>query len=60
MTGRIGIDDIEPVVSGGQYPGKAVVGEVVPVSATVWREGHDAVAASVVVTGPDSTSTYIR
>lgn len=60
MTGRIGIDDIEPVVSGGQYPGKAVVGEVVPVSATVWREGHDAVAASVVVTGPDGTSTYIR
>ena len=60
MTGRIGIDDIEPVVSCGQYPSKAVVGEVVPVSATVWREGHDAVAASVVVTGPDGSSTYIR
>ncbi|ADG77909.1 Alpha-1,4-glucan:maltose-1-phosphate maltosyltransferase OS=Tsukamurella paurometabola (strain ATCC 8368 / DSM / CCUG 35730 / CIP 100753 / JCM 10117 / KCTC 9821 / NBRC 16120 / NCIMB 702349 / NCTC 13040) OX=521096 GN=glgE PE=3 SV=1 [Tsukamurella paurometabola] len=60
MTGRIGIDDIEPVVSCGQYPSKAVVGEVVPVSATVWREGHDAVAATVVLTGPDGTSRPVR
>ncbi|MGY4649441.1 alpha-1,4-glucan--maltose-1-phosphate maltosyltransferase [Mycobacterium sp. URHB0021] len=49
MAGRIGIDDVAPVVSGGRYPAKAVVGEVVPVSATVWREGHDAVAATLVV-----------
>ena len=49
MAGRIGIDDVAPVVSGGRFPAKAVVGEVVPVSATVWREGHDAVAATLVV-----------
>jgi starch synthase (maltosyl-transferring) len=49
VAGRIGIDDVAPVVSGGRYPAKAVVGEVVPVRATVWREGHDAVAASLVV-----------
>ncbi|MCK0176461.1 alpha-1,4-glucan--maltose-1-phosphate maltosyltransferase [Mycolicibacterium sp. F2034L] len=49
MAGRIGIDDVQPVVSGGRYPAKAVTGEVVPVSATVWREGHDAVAATLVV-----------
>ncbi len=49
MVGRIGIDDVAPVVSGGQYPAKAVVGEVVPVCATVWREGHDAVSATLVV-----------
>ena len=49
MVGRIGIDDVQPVVSGGRYPAKAVVGEVVPVRATVWREGHDAVAATLVV-----------
>jgi len=49
VAGRIGIDDVAPVVSGGQYPAKAVVGEVVPVRATVWREGHDAVAATLVV-----------
>jgi starch synthase (maltosyl-transferring) len=49
VAGRIGIDDVAPVVSAGRYPAKAVVGEVVPVRATVWREGHDAVAATLVV-----------
>ncbi len=37
------------MVSGGIYPAKAVVGEMVPVCATVWREGHEAVAATLVV-----------
>jgi starch synthase (maltosyl-transferring) len=49
VAGRIGIDDVAPVVSAGRYPAKAVVGEVVPVRATVWREGHDVVAATLVV-----------
>jgi starch synthase (maltosyl-transferring) len=49
MPGRIAIDDVRPVVSSGKYPAKAVVGEIVPIRATVWREGHDAVAASLVV-----------
>jgi alpha-1,4-glucan:maltose-1-phosphate maltosyltransferase-like protein len=46
--GRLGIDEVTPEVSGGRFPSKAVVGEVVPVTATVWREGHDAVAATLV------------
>ena len=37
------------MISGGTFPAKAVFGEVVPVRATVWREGHEAVAASLVV-----------
>ena len=49
MAGRIEIDDVAPVVSGGRFPAKAVVGEVVAVRATVWREGHDAVSATLVV-----------
>jgi len=49
VVGRIEIDDVAPVVSGGRFPAKAVVGEIVPVRATVWREGHDAVAATLVV-----------
>ncbi|MET0897702.1 MAG: alpha-1,4-glucan--maltose-1-phosphate maltosyltransferase [Mycobacterium sp.] len=49
MPGRIEIDDVQPVISGGKFPAKAVVGEVVPVCAAVWREGHDAVAATLVV-----------
>ncbi|HEU4362464.1 MAG TPA: alpha-1,4-glucan--maltose-1-phosphate maltosyltransferase [Mycobacterium sp.] len=49
MPGRIEVDDVQPVVSCGRYPAKAVVGEVVPIAATVWREGHEAVAATLVV-----------
>ncbi|AEA23965.1 MULTISPECIES: alpha-1,4-glucan--maltose-1-phosphate maltosyltransferase [Pseudonocardia] len=48
MTGRLGIDDVSPAVGDGRHPSKAVVGEVIPVRASVWREGHDAVAANVV------------
>ncbi|HEY0804851.1 MAG TPA: maltotransferase domain-containing protein, partial [Pseudonocardiaceae bacterium] len=52
MTGRLGIDDISPSVGCGRWPAKAVVGEYVPVSATVWRDGHDKVAATVTWRGP--------
>ena len=52
MTGRLGIEDVAPVVSCGVQPAKAAVGEVLPIAATVWREGHDAVAATVVWRGP--------
>ena len=37
-----------PAVSGGRYPVKSFVGERIQVGATVFREGHDAVAANVV------------
>jgi starch synthase (maltosyl-transferring) len=49
VPGRVEIDDVQPVVSCGAYPAKAVVGEVIPISAAVWREGHDEVAATLVV-----------
>ncbi|AHK32769.1 alpha amylase [Rhodococcus opacus PD630] len=57
MTGRLGIDDVEPNIGCGRYPAKAVVGEVFPVRATVWREGHDAVAATLAVRGPRSAAS---
>src|SRR3712207_5414531 len=65
MTGRadlrFGITDVAPVVSCGSFSARAVVGEHVPVTATVFREGHDAVAADVVVTAPDgSTAPFTR
>src|SRR5256885_11149767 len=52
MTGRLGIQDVTPVVDCGRFPAKAVVGERVPISATVFREGHDRVAANVVWLDP--------
>ena len=51
--GRIPITKVQPVVEGGAYPAKAAVDEQVPVTARVFREGHDAVNAAVVLTGPD-------
>ncbi|MGY4645594.1 alpha-1,4-glucan--maltose-1-phosphate maltosyltransferase [Cellulomonas sp. URHB0016] len=51
--GRIPVVDVAPVAEEGRFPAKAVVGEAVPVRATVFREGHDAVAATAVLTDPD-------
>ncbi|NEE00944.1 alpha-1,4-glucan--maltose-1-phosphate maltosyltransferase [Phytoactinopolyspora halotolerans] len=52
MTGRIPILEVAPVIECGRYPAKAVVGETFEVSATVFREGHDAVAATAVLLDP--------
>ena len=51
--GRIPVLDVRPAVDGGARPAKAVVDEEFAVTATVFREGHDAVNASVVLTDPD-------
>ena len=45
--------DVSPVVECGRYPAKAAVGESFPVTATIFREGHDELNADLVVTGPD-------
>ena len=52
MTGRLGIADLSPSISCGAYPARAVVGEAVPVVATVFREGHDRLGCNVVWTPP--------
>jgi starch synthase (maltosyl-transferring) len=52
-VGRIPVLDVTPRVDGGRWPAKAVVGEAVPIGAVVFREGHDAVAASAVLIDPD-------
>lgn len=52
---------VGPVVECGRWPAKAVVGEAVEVTATVFREGHDAVAATAVLVAPDgSDHTTVR
>ncbi|MDR1711896.1 MAG: alpha-1,4-glucan--maltose-1-phosphate maltosyltransferase [Propionibacteriaceae bacterium] len=57
--GRIPVIDVSPVIEGGAYPAKAVVGELFPVRATVFREGHDAVNASVILTDPAGEETRV-
>ncbi|WP_436699157.1 alpha-1,4-glucan--maltose-1-phosphate maltosyltransferase [Nocardioides sp. BYT-33-1] len=61
MVGRIPVIDVEPVLAagtshpapGGRLPVKASLNEPFPVSATVFREGHDRLGAEVVLIGPD-------
>ncbi len=55
--GRIPVTGVTPNVDGGRWPAKAVVGETVEVSAVVFREGHDAVAATAVLIDPEATAT---
>ncbi|MCG7525994.1 DUF3416 domain-containing protein, partial [Streptomyces sp. OfavH-34-F] len=52
MIGRIPVLDVRPLVDCGRRPAKAVAGETFEVTATVFREGHEAVAANVVLRGP--------
>lgn len=52
MIGRIPVLDVRPAVDCGARPAKAVVDEVFEISATVFREGHDAVAAHLVLRDP--------
>ena len=44
---RVVIEKIAPTVTGGSYPVKRVVGEVVDVEATVFSDGHEHIAAEI-------------
>ncbi|HET8961054.1 alpha-1,4-glucan--maltose-1-phosphate maltosyltransferase [Nocardioides sp.] len=55
MVGRIPVMDVKPLVDFGRQPAKATVGEPFPVSATIFREGHDKLGAEVVLIAPDGT-----
>ncbi|MDQ7992716.1 MAG: maltotransferase domain-containing protein, partial [Propionicimonas sp.] len=57
--GRIPVAKVSPVIEGGAYPAKATVGELVPIRAKVFREGHDAVNATVVLTDPAGRTSRV-
>lgn len=52
MIGRIPVLDVQPRIDCGRRPAKAVPGETLQVSATVFREGAEAVGANVVLRDP--------
>ncbi len=56
--GRIPITKVEPEVEGGAFGAKAFVGELIPIRATVFREGHDALRCAAVLTSPDGRSSH--
>jgi len=55
--GRIPVLEISPTVAGAARSVKAVIHEKFQVQARVFREGHDAVAAEVVLINPAGTET---
>ena len=57
--GRIPVVGVSPVIEGGVYPVKAVEHERLLIQANVFREGHDAVMASVILTSPAGTQRRV-
>jgi starch synthase (maltosyl-transferring) len=47
MRQTVVIEAVQPVVDGGRYPAKRVVGDLVEVTADVFKEGHDTLLAWV-------------
>ncbi|MDO5500374.1 MAG: DUF3416 domain-containing protein, partial [Propionibacteriaceae bacterium] len=60
VIGRFPVTKVEPVLEGGAYAAKAAVDELIPIRATVFREGHDSVAATAVLTDPEGRVTRAR
>jgi starch synthase (maltosyl-transferring) len=52
MIGRVTIFDVAPNVSGGEFPVKAIVGEEIRVSATIFSESNEVIRAGVVLVDP--------
>ncbi|GAA1164519.1 starch synthase (maltosyl-transferring) [Kitasatospora gansuensis] len=56
VIGRIPVLDVSPLIDAGRRPAKAAVGERFRVTATVFREGHEAVNANLVLRDPRGRS----
>jgi len=56
LTQTIVIENVEPAVDGGRYPAKSEVGQLVEVSADIFKEGHDVIVAFVRYRGPGETA----
>ena len=41
------IENVNPLVNGGRYPVKRVVGEALELTADIFKEGHDVISAVV-------------
>jgi len=42
------IEDVYPLIDGGQFPVKRIVGEPIEVWADIYRDGHEVIAAALV------------
>src|SRR5262245_32610699 len=58
---RVAVERVRPEVDGGRFAAKASVGETVLVDADVFADGHDAVAAELLLRRPGGTEwTAVR
>ncbi len=53
---RIIIEQVSPVVEGGRYPAKRVIGQKVRVEADIFADGHDLITARLLYKGPHDRS----
>ena len=58
--GRLPILGVKPSVEGGRWPAKAFKGELIPFSANVFREGHDALGVELLLTDPSGKQQIHR
>ncbi len=55
LVGRFPIGDVSPVSVGGRRPAAAAVGELIPIRATSFREGHDSLGLTAILNRPDGS-----
>jgi starch synthase (maltosyl-transferring) len=57
--GRIVIENVKPLIDGGRHALKREVGDVLTVEATIFRDGHDVIAAALRYR-PQGSETWIE
>src|ERR1700712_1658593 len=53
------IENVTPQQDGGRYPIKRVIGSVVEVSADIFKDGHDLIAARILYRRPGDASSRV-
>jgi starch synthase (maltosyl-transferring) len=57
---RVAIENVYPVIDGGRFPAKRIVGDLVEVAADIFTDGHEKLAADLVVREPGQDPVRIR
>ncbi len=56
LSGRFPITGVQPASVGGRRFAAAAVGESIPIRATAFREGHDAMGLTAILTSPEGVA----
>jgi len=55
---QVVIESVTPKLDGGRYPIKRVIGNVIEVSADIFKDGHDLIAARLIYRRPGEASSH--